>query len=560
MSILATLVRRALLPLAALLLPALAACDDAPGAGVTLRLLAGSEVRVLDPLLQEFAASRKATITVSHAGSLDIMNALRRGRDAETDAVWPANGVWISLGDSQRVVRDEASIMRTPIVFGVRRSLARELGWDRAGVSVADLLDAADKGRLRIGMTSATQSNSGAQFLLGALHAMAGRDTALSLDDLAREDVQDRTRRLLAAVQRGSGSSAWLGDFVVAHPGAVDAMVNYESVLIDVNRRLEQARAEPLCAVYPQDGLAVADHVLGFIDRPGAPGNDARRKLFADLRDWLLQPAQQRRIHLAGWRTARIGIEMPDADRGVFRAEWCIDPARTISPIRPPTSDVVEAALALYQGGGLRKPSETVLLYDVSGSMAGEGVRQARAAFRAILDQHEARRSMLQAGPRDVLHVVPFNHAVVVATLPAPNGMTTPSQPGTGEPWQGDVRGNGAEAYATLMARVTSLEADGGTDIYGAIQRAWTLLTMARAEGRLPAIVLMTDGRSDMAHASAVLGRLGNPEAEGIPIFAITFGNADPTQLEELARRTGGRVFDGRRDLVRAFRDAKGYN
>ena len=52
-------------------------------------------------------------------------------------------------------------------------------------------------------------------------------------------------------------------------------------------------------------------------------------------------------------------------------------------------------------------------------------------------------------------------------------------------------------------------------------------------------------------------------KAEGgpdVPIYSITFGNADDKQLKQLAEISSGRVFDGRQDLVRAFRQARGYN
>ena len=45
-----------------------------------------------------------------------------------------------------------------------------------------------------------------------------------------------------------------------------------------------------------------------------------------------------------------------------------------------------------------------------------------------------------------------------------------------------------------------------------------------------------------------------------IPVFSIMFGDADETQLEELARLTNARVFDGRENLTEAFRSVKGYN
>jgi len=45
-----------------------------------------------------------------------------------------------------------------------------------------------------------------------------------------------------------------------------------------------------------------------------------------------------------------------------------------------------------------------------------------------------------------------------------------------------------------------------------------------------------------------------------IPVFSIMFGDADEKELTEISKLTGGRVFDGRRDLIDAFRKVKGYN
>ena len=47
---------------------------------------------------------------------------------------------------------------------------------------------------------------------------------------------------------------------------------------------------------------------------------------------------------------------------------------------------------------------------------------------------------------------------------------------------------------------------------------------------------------------------------EDVPVFSIMFGDADSEQLEELAAATNARVFDGREDLIDAFRKVKGYN
>jgi Ca-activated chloride channel family protein len=40
----------------------------------------------------------------------------------------------------------------------------------------------------------------------------------------------------------------------------------------------------------------------------------------------------------------------------------------------------------------------------------------------------------------------------------------------------------------------------------------------------------------------------------------VTFGEADTSQLDQLAQMTRARVFDGRTNLTEAFRSVRGYN
>ena len=50
-------------------------------------------------------------------------------------------------------------------------------------------------------------------------------------------------------------------------------------------------------------------------------------------------------------------------------------------------------------------------------------------------------------------------------------------------------------------------------------------------------------------------------EPRHVPVFGVTFGaDADRSQLDNLARLTGGRVFDGTKSLADAFRAVRGYN
>ena len=130
-------------------------------------------------------------------------------------------------------------------------------------------------------------------------------------------------------------------------------------------------------------------------------------------------------------------------------------------------------------------------------------------------------------------------------------------------PFAGEVldvytaQGNGAELEA-LNTTVQDLAPGGGTDMYAAALRGLEELKSYDLSQYTPAIILLTDGQSEgsfqnFANAYEELGAQ-------VPVFSIMFGDADESQLEDLAELTNARVFDGREDLVGAFRSVKGYN
>jgi Ca-activated chloride channel family protein len=73
----------------------------------------------------------------------------------------------------------------------------------------------------------------------------------------------------------------------------------------------------------------------------------------------------------------------------------------------------------------------------------------------------------------------------------------------------------------------------------------------------------MTDGENNSGiAASEFIDRMKNrPSSEqDIRIFTIRFGEADPTELQQIADITGGKVFDGRSGaLGQVFKEIRGY-
>ena len=87
------------------------------------------------------------------------------------------------------MIKHSQSVSITPVVFGIRRSLAEELGFTGRDVSVQDILNAITDKKMTFCMTSATQSNSGASAYIGFLYALLGKQEGLTAEDLRNETL-----------------------------------------------------------------------------------------------------------------------------------------------------------------------------------------------------------------------------------------------------------------------------------------------------------------------------------------------------------------------------------
>lgn len=535
---------------AAFMLAGLAACSSEPGDATrsdaeatvygdgsqTLVVASGSENKEATEVIKAAADKAGVRVEMRWMGSLDVMDVLKNGGEGY-DAVWPASSMWITLGDVKHVVRNEKSTSVTPVVFGVRKSKAIELGWADADgktkpVSTADVAQAVKDEKLSFAMTSATQSNSGASAYFAFLSAFSGH-SPLEAADLDDAQVKTQMKTLLSGVDRSSGSSDWLKDMIVKDPESHDAMVNYESLVIQANKQLVADGEEPLLAIYPSDGIAVSDSPLGYVDR-----GQGSEEAFAKFQDAITSEEAKLGLEKIG-RRAGLGGKVANADdpevKASFRGEWGITmDASVMKTIQFPDSAVINKALDAYQTE-LRKPSWTVWVVDYSGSMDGAGNEGVREGMRMALDPVESKKALVQPASGDVNVFIPFSSMA-------------------GDP----VRADGADT-ADLLASVDGTPVDGGTDIYDGLSRALDELP-ADPDDYTVAIALMTDGMSDDG-GEAAFREKWDASKQKPAIFPIMFGDADPSQLDALAELSNGKTFDGRTgDLARVFRTVKAYN
>jgi Ca-activated chloride channel homolog len=117
-----------------------------------------------------------------------------------------------------------------------------------------------------------------------------------------------------------------------------------------------------------------------------------------------------------------------------------------------------------------------------------------------------------------------------------------------------------------LREFVQALQAGGGSAIYSTLDLAYDLAyqELARYPGRVVTVVLLTDGKSNngLPYEEFRQRWAGRSAGGGDPIrtFPILFGEASSAELDEIARLSGGRLFDGRSaDLRDVFREIRGY-
>lgn len=496
----------------------------------TFTIISGSENKSLEPLLTSFGKENNIDIHVTYKGSIDIMMELEN-ETIPYDAVWPANSLWIKLGDSKKRIKYEESIMTSPIVFGIKKSKAQELGFIGKEIHVKDILQAIQQNNLRFMMTSASQSNSGASAYFGFLYALAGNPEILTSEHLENEQLKTDITQLLSGIHRSSGSSGWLKDLFLK--GNYDAMVNYEALIIEANQELVKNGKEPLYAVYPVDGIVLADSPFGYINKE----NKTKEDQFRTIKEYLLSDAVQEQIKKEGRRTGFGGV-VENPDPTVFNSDWGIQADKVLSPITLPAPDVIRQAITLYQTE-FKKPSYTVFCLDFSGSMYGEGEEQMKQAMRILLDQQEAQKYYLNTGNKDVTSVIAFSDTIL-------------------KKW--NITGNDPTTMQEMLTDIENFQIQGGTDVYTPAIEALRQLAVADNETFTTAVILMTDGKSNVGKKFDDLKREYERLDKDIPVFSILFGDASEEQLDAISEMTRARTFDGKEDLVKAFKEAKGYN
>lgn len=312
------------------------------------------------------------------------------------------NRAWTSrqgaVGGKKELSDEGKSLVLSPVVLALWKPMAQALGWPGKSIGWSDVLSLSkdprgwatkghpEWGTFKFGHTHPAFSNSGTLSILAEAYAALGQTRGLTREGLAKSKVAPFMESIEQSVVHYGKSTGFFSDKMLARgPTFLSAAVLYENLVVDSYQRPEfRNRDLDLVCVYPKEGTFWIDNPFYVLD---APWSDAPHQQAARLfRDFLLSPAEQTRAMTAfGFRPSdpKIAIAAPlDAAHGV-------DPKEPQTLLELPDTEVVAEALELW--AKVKKTVDILFVFDRSGSMSGEPLKQAKQGALDFLAQLDGR-------------------------------------------------------------------------------------------------------------------------------------------------------------------------
>lgn len=337
----------------------------------------------------------------------------------------------------------------------------------------------------------------------------------IELPQVRDSEIQDGVRTIETLIRHYSQRTTEFKEYIAQGSDYLDFVALEENDLIYINlgQTAEGQPPERLVALYPKEGTFWHEHPMGIVN---ADWTTVEQRTAATVFiDYMLTPDVQELVMSNGFRPANPDVELAYP----FVAENGIDVNRPTTVLDVPAPEVIAAIQQSW--AFVKKQADVMLVIDVSGSMQSEGkLDQAIEAALAFLDNMELTNRV---------GLTIFNDEISVR-VPLGNFESVESQ---------------------LRSNIRSLRANGGTELYSAVQHAVNSLDTEESENRIRAIVLLSDGEDtgnkgvSLANAVAAIEGSRN-DLNPIILIPVAYGsNADINALNSLARASATRVQSG---------------
>jgi Ca-activated chloride channel homolog len=342
----------------------------------------------------------------------------------------------------------------------------------------------------------------------------------LDLAEVQNPDVQAGVRKIESLIKHYSSRTTEFKEYIAQGPEYLDFVALEENDLIYINQgKTDYKPPEKLVALYPKEGTFWHEHPFAV---PIASWvTDEQRAAAGLFTDYITSEAIQRKVLEAGFRPVnnKVPLGYP------IVPELGVDPNQPTAVLKVPDADVIAAIQSSWQY--VKKQGDILLMVDVSGSMQGSKLEQARQAASAFLDKMPTQNRV---------GLITFNSSRQVVVTPSAF----------------------EDVSSQLHGVLNEMRATNGTALYDTLIYAIDqVMKIPEVEGqdRIRAIVILSDGMDTASenNLNAVLVKIGGVHGGRNPllIIPVAYGSdADIATLNSIARASSTKVQSGDPDNI----------
>ncbi len=351
-----------------------------------------------------------------------------------------------------------------------------------------------------------------AEYYASALYNASFSGRRLTMDIVDDPAVQQGVRDIETLIRHYSRRTTEFKEYIAQGPEYLDFVALEENDLIYINQgKTNITPPERLVALYPAEGTFWHEHPYGVVQADWVTAEQAQAaRVFTE---YVRTPLVQEKVMAAGFRPVIPEVQLSYP----FVPELGVDNDQPSTVLFVPDPAVI--ATIQESWSYVKKQADIWLAFDVSGSMQGDKLQQAKQAALLFLDNTELQNRV---------GLITFNTEVRVE-VPLGNLETN---------------------KAALQETIRGLVAERNTALYDALIESVNMFDQTDDQNRIRAIVMLSDGADtasvqQLRDAKDVIeSRRG--DLNPVIVIPVAYGaDADIQTLNSIARSSATKVQSG---------------